>query len=75
MPPIPVPPTPLDPALSPTASPGTGTPIQGGPSTSLTGWNHLMRSIAGGMVTANHRVNVINRATLRGLATGRKVAP
>jgi hypothetical protein len=71
--PLPVPPTPLTEPRTQVASAGSGTPLQGGPSTSLTGWNHLTHTWAVAMPNALHDAQTIRRAALRLLPTGRKV--
>lgn len=59
MPPIPVPPTPLAPALDPAAFTS--------PSKSLTGWNALQRAITSDLPTAHRRAQALRRAAYRAL--------
>lgn len=59
MPPIPVPPTPLDPALNPAA--------YSKPSKSLHGWNALMHAVASDLPTAHMRAARLRAATRRKL--------
>ncbi len=57
-------------------SPGVAaarTALQGGPSTSLTGWNHLTRTWAVALPNALHDAQTIRRAATRLLPSGRKV--
>lgn len=58
----------------PAASAGGDTPLQGGPSTSLTGWNDFTRHLAETLPTDLNVARVVRRAALRRLASGRKVA-
>jgi hypothetical protein len=71
--PLPVPDTPLTAPRTPLSPDTAGTPIQGGPSTSLTGWNHFTRSLAEVLPSRSHEARTIRRAALRELQTKRKV--
>jgi hypothetical protein len=74
VPPIPVPPTPLTTPRTPLPSAEGKTPLQGGGSSSLTGWNHLTREWAETLPSALHTAANVRRAALRLLGSGRKVA-
>ena len=59
MPPIPVPPTPLGPALNPSAFADDAK--------SLGGWNALQQAIAGSIPTAHRRAQILRAAAYRAL--------
>lgn len=59
MPPIPVPPTPLDPAINPAAF--------SNPAKSLRGWQTLQQAIISDLPTAHRRAAIYRRAAYRAL--------